>query len=253
MSGHLAIHSQLNYKSLLDQVVEPGTRWLDVGCGRSLIADWIHGSIDFQYQLLARCVIAEGCDPVDDRPHMAGLPKYVGDCSTLPYADDSFTLVSANMVVEHLDNPSEFLKEVNRILVPGGKFVFHTPNLRCPFVFAAHLMPSALTRHLASWLHGRSHEDIFPTHYRFNTPSSISAVEGFRVVQLSCVPTPLFGRIPVVGRLEEWFIRKTTFRNLQADLIAVLQKVPVAERVDAQYSPEKDLESQDALLVFDYS
>ncbi len=46
----------------------------------------------------------------------------------IPFPDASFGTVMAGDVIEHLENPSAFLREVNRVLVPGGRLVLSTPQ-----------------------------------------------------------------------------------------------------------------------------
>jgi len=47
----------------------------------------------------------------------------------LPFPSESFDLVSAIDLIEHLFDPDHFLSEVHRILRPNGSFVLSTPNL----------------------------------------------------------------------------------------------------------------------------
>lgn len=46
----------------------------------------------------------------------------------LPFADESFDALIAGDVIEHLENPSHFLREANRVLKPDGKLVISTPQ-----------------------------------------------------------------------------------------------------------------------------
>ena len=46
----------------------------------------------------------------------------------LPIADDSFDVVAALEVIEHLENSYALLREISRILKPGGHAVVSTPN-----------------------------------------------------------------------------------------------------------------------------
>lgn len=46
----------------------------------------------------------------------------------LPMGNDSCNLVCSFDVLEHIPNTDQHLEEVNRILKPGGKYVFATPN-----------------------------------------------------------------------------------------------------------------------------
>ncbi|MBC7714915.1 MAG: class I SAM-dependent methyltransferase, partial [Rhizobacter sp.] len=45
----------------------------------------------------------------------------------LPFADNSFDVITCMDVIEHLENPEFVLREINRILKPGGRFLFHVP------------------------------------------------------------------------------------------------------------------------------
>jgi SAM-dependent methyltransferase len=244
------VHSQISYSKLLQSVVQPGTRWLDVGCGQSILPEWIRGSLTIQKTLIEKCEIAHGCDPVDDRPHRAGLLKYVGDCSILPYPDDYFDLVTANMVAEHVADPAVFASEVARVLAPGGRFVLHTPNLLYPPILTVSLLPKKLVKTLARLLDGREDADIFPTFYRMNTRRALSRLPFFRVEELRCVETaPILEKVPLANFAESLLIRLARiprFQDFRADWLAVLRKaaetdIPAEEII---YSDELEFAGQ---------
>jgi 2-polyprenyl-3-methyl-5-hydroxy-6-metoxy-1,4-benzoquinol methylase len=46
-----------------------------------------------------------------------------------PYPDDHFDGVTAWGVIEHMENPLHFLREVHRTLKPGGLFLLSLPNV----------------------------------------------------------------------------------------------------------------------------
>lgn len=50
------------------------------------------------------------------------------DTDCLPAADSNFDLVVAFALLEHLQNPDNFLREVFRVLRPGGILMLSTPN-----------------------------------------------------------------------------------------------------------------------------
>jgi SAM-dependent methyltransferase len=48
-----------------------------------------------------------------------------------PFADGTFDAVVALEIIEHLENPNLFLREVRRVLKRGGRAVLSTPNILC--------------------------------------------------------------------------------------------------------------------------
>lgn len=46
----------------------------------------------------------------------------------LPFANDSFDFVISFQVIEHIKRDLELVREVKRVLRPGGKFIVTTPN-----------------------------------------------------------------------------------------------------------------------------
>lgn len=45
-------------------------------------------------------------------------------------ADNSFDVIVTFQVIEHIDNDDLFVKEIQRILKPGGKLIMTTPNIK---------------------------------------------------------------------------------------------------------------------------
>ena len=50
-----------------------------------------------------------------------------GSAYSLPFSDDSFDLVVCSEVLEHLHDYKDAIKEINRILKPGGQFLASVP------------------------------------------------------------------------------------------------------------------------------
>ncbi len=92
---------------------------LDVGCGTGA-----------NLEMLANFGTAEGVDVSDDALEFCkakGLEAHKGLAESLPFADESFDLVTALDVVEHLDDDVAGLKEMNRVLKTGGKTLIFVP------------------------------------------------------------------------------------------------------------------------------
>ena len=133
------------YEDVLESQVQGDTTWLDLGCGHQILPLWRAAQ---EERLVERCKSVVGIDA--DRPsvskHRTIRLRVAGDIGRLPWRDGTFTLVTANMVVEHLDAPGMQFAEIARVLKPGGVFIVHTPNRRGYATIAARLIPtSAMT------------------------------------------------------------------------------------------------------------
>ena len=88
----------------------------------------------------------------------------------LPFADASFDLIYADWVLEHVQDPAGFAREVGRTLVRGGWFCARTPNRWGMTGIGTNLLPNrAHAGALRILQPGREAQDVFPTVYRLNT------------------------------------------------------------------------------------
>ncbi len=99
----------------------PG-RALDVGCGRGLLLN----------QLRKRGWIVTGTELSDDAARFASdrlhLDVKVGDLQHLHFEHGEFDAVVLWHVLEHVDDPEGLLREVNRLVRPGGFVLVAVPN-----------------------------------------------------------------------------------------------------------------------------
>jgi len=65
------------------------------------------------------------------RAGIAGL--LAGQAEVLPFASSSFDLVLSNEVLEHVADDRQALREMMRVLRPGGRLVLFVPNRGYPF------------------------------------------------------------------------------------------------------------------------
>jgi SAM-dependent methyltransferase len=101
-------------------------RVLDVGCG---VGAFVRRLREFSPQVYGFDV--DGTSVVKGAEQVPGLALAVGE--HLPYQDDVFDVVLMHEVLEHVDDDLATLREVRRVLAPGGKAVVFCPNRLYPF------------------------------------------------------------------------------------------------------------------------
>jgi methionine biosynthesis protein MetW len=100
-------------------------RLLDVGCGdgalRLLVGDKVrrHVGVDGALAALGKAA-AQG----------VSVQRADLDAAHLPYRDAAFDVVTCLDVLEHVLDPRHLLRELARVLRPGGVLVLTTPNIR---------------------------------------------------------------------------------------------------------------------------
>jgi ubiquinone/menaquinone biosynthesis C-methylase UbiE len=204
--------------------LSPSSTVLDVGAGAGIVE-----AMNFRDKVARIC----GVD-LDER--VAGNPMLhegrVADAAHIPYPDASFDLIFADNVMEHLERPTEVFTELARVLKPGGKLLFKTPN-------RTHYMPM-IARMTPHWFHqyynrkrGRDAEDTFPTCYRANARRDIELLAGGAGLVVSRVKLiegrPEYLRMSaltyVAGLLYERFVNATeAMAGIRILIIAELRK-----------------------------
>lgn len=157
---------------------DPNRRVLDVGCGAG-------GNLG----LLAEFGDVLGAEPAGpglDGCRARGLgPDRVVEAGAerLPFDDESFGLVTALDVIEHLDDDLGALKEMRRVLRPGGHLLLTVPAYR--FLWSVH--DEALghrRRYMASEIHRLLNAvglTILRRTYAISFP--LPGIMGFRIAQ----------------------------------------------------------------------
>lgn len=121
------------YQNLLQHVADtldltPDDSLLDVGCGTGNLlykigAEYNHGAlagVDFSHEMLERArTKCNGYNPTFLRTDVN---------SPLPFGDGTFNKVVSVNVLYALTDPSATLKEIRRVLKPGGELVLATPK-----------------------------------------------------------------------------------------------------------------------------
>ncbi len=80
----------------------------------------------------------EGFVNVDWQPLTKADVEHNLNVFPYPFEDNSFDYIEAFHVLEHLDRPFNVMKELHRILKPGGKLVVKVPHFSRGFTHAEH-------------------------------------------------------------------------------------------------------------------
>ena len=107
--------------------IRPGTRLLDLGCGagRHAFEAARRGAhvvaLDMDRAELAQvAAITAAMTEAGEIPAGASITAAIGDATRMPFADNSFDVVIAAEVMEHIPADQAAINEVTRVLRPGG-------------------------------------------------------------------------------------------------------------------------------------
>ena len=109
-----------NSAAYLVPYLRSGLDVLDVGCGPGTI------TVDFARRIASGTVVGvdSSTEVLEEARRAAGQVSNVrfesGDVYSLEYPDDSFDLVHAHQLLQHLSDPVAALREMRRVCKPGG-------------------------------------------------------------------------------------------------------------------------------------
>jgi 2-polyprenyl-3-methyl-5-hydroxy-6-metoxy-1,4-benzoquinol methylase len=118
------------FSDIISRIGE-GLTVLDVGAGDGVISGpiWKMGNDVISIELPTIAVIAHKC----------GVPSVVAsDAEHLTFASNSFDLVIASEVLEHLWNPHNFFDEAYRVLRADGYLIIETPEGKGSLLYDDH-------------------------------------------------------------------------------------------------------------------
>ena len=178
------------YAGLARAYLGPDARLLDLGCGRGGVVE----QLDHPASLITG-LDPDGLSRAEHR--LPQIQRVAGESDRAPLRGGTFDLVLASWVLEHLAAPEHTLREIKRLLKPGGVFLFITPNGRHPAAQLNRLLgrTNHLQQRLVAALYGRESADTFPTYYRANTfrqLQRLAAEVRLEVITLAAIPDPTY-------------------------------------------------------------
>ena len=177
-----------SFAALVRNQLQPNSRILDLGCGRGGLVE----QLDFPLNQIV------GIDPDWESlaTHRLTLPRVAG-FGRLPFQSNQFDIIYASWVLEHWQHPLNDLGEIQRVLKPGGVFVFITPNKNHPLIRLNQVVARLTARHgeLVTSLYARDSEDTFPAFYRASSPFELKMLaqhSGLQLTTLQTIPDPTY-------------------------------------------------------------
>ena len=116
------IHNKVIELLLAEPTRGSWQKHLDIGAGRGSLIEKVASNLGLE---------SSACDYTDT---LMQLPAQKVDIANLnheplPYPDATFDVVTATEVIEHLEDFRRVLREIHRVLKPGGVCILSTPNI----------------------------------------------------------------------------------------------------------------------------
>ena len=163
----------------LSKIINSESVVLDIGCGRDTFGESV-------YKIARRRVGIDLEEYAKENTTMDEV-HVLHPNDKLPFENESFDIVTAQWVFEHIDLPDQFSEELLRVLKPGGAIIFMTPNSRSPFVILTRALPTWIKARLRSKVLGFAHDETFPTFYKLNDES---AIQKYFIIDSRTRPSP---------------------------------------------------------------
>lgn len=152
---------------------------VDVGCGRG---EGSEDSVEIRRQLRAfkgkvQKVIGIDVDPAGLTNPLVDEFRQITDTKQWPVETATADLCISDYVLEHIDDPDNFVSEVSRILKPGGYFCARTANIWGYVGMISKLTPNRFHAKITGKAQvGREARDVFPTVYRCNSVRALRSL-----------------------------------------------------------------------------
>jgi SAM-dependent methyltransferase len=159
------------FQQLTTPAWDGGGRMLDVGCGNGRFLTsmrrfgWAVEGVEFSEAGVTAARLSD-------------LKVHHGDLASAGFADDSFDLITARHVIEHIPEPHPFMAELVRVLRPRGRLVIETP------------CSTALGR---QWFNTHWYANDVPRHLFLFSPANLERLgtgHGLRMTALLMETTP---------------------------------------------------------------
>jgi 2-polyprenyl-3-methyl-5-hydroxy-6-metoxy-1,4-benzoquinol methylase len=167
----------------------PTLKVLDVGCADGRALNW-YKSVE-KYKVETYGVDFDRI--AVEKARASGHTVFLGRFEDAEIENDTFDLVVATHVIEHVADPKGFARRAFEVLKPGGVFLCETPNA------------GSFDARVFSKQHWGGYH--FPRHWVFYNPKSIAAMAtsvGFIVESINYHPAPAFWNWTCHSIVKSW-------------------------------------------------
>ncbi|MFG6500817.1 class I SAM-dependent methyltransferase [Sulfitobacter sp. 1A15106] len=169
--GTIDFYQRVNALTSLDSV------YLDYGAGR---AAWFEDSSNNTLRRLRHMqgkfaeVIGADVDPIVMENNSVDRSLMIEN-DRIKIPDESIDVIVADYVIEHIQSPTNFVNEINRLLKPGGWFCARTPHKYHYIALGERIMSPGMENFILRRAQPeRLEKDVFEKTYLMNTLSDIS-------------------------------------------------------------------------------
>lgn len=113
---------EIVFSDLLADGEVRGRRLLDVGCGTGWFS---RRALELEAKVVALDI---GCALLKKVREKCPVPLVAADACALSFPDGTFDIVLASESIEHTLDPKRALRELHRVLRPGGTLIVTVPN-----------------------------------------------------------------------------------------------------------------------------
>lgn len=203
--------------------ISPLSVVLDAGCGYD--AAVISKYSDYVKE-------AVGVDMIKNFRTKPNIRTYTANLESLPFKNSIFDIIVSRDVCGHLINPYVVFAELSRVLKPGGKIIFITPNKYCYTAICSRLLTTKFKKYFLKTVFNERAYDNFPTYYRFNTKKQIEKIvsrTGLKIDKFLAIrhyPYYLMFSVALfkLGMLYDRFITAMKMDYLQSSFLVILSK-----------------------------
>ncbi|WKW50272.1 class I SAM-dependent methyltransferase [Rhodomicrobium lacus] len=125
IGGSIALEHEHRYRFCLD-IVE-GQRVLDIACGEGYGSALLASRAE---KVWGVDIDRQAVDHANQTYKRDNLRFFFGSCSAIPLPDASVDVIVSFETIEHHDEHEEMIKEIRRLLRPGGALIISSPDKR---------------------------------------------------------------------------------------------------------------------------